>query len=96
MKPISLVVSLCLAVLAPGLAHAQAKKSYTIGLVAKSQSNAVFQAAYERVNRECCGPETSCYECLRNYRNQMYHPELKRGLADSFLGEALRSIPGDM
>jgi hypothetical protein len=26
----------------------------------------VFEAAYQRVNNECCGPETSCYECLRN------------------------------
>jgi hypothetical protein len=47
---------------------------------------AVFLAAYERVNNECCGPETSCYECLRNYRNQPYHPELRRGLVRDFLG----------
>jgi ribose transport system substrate-binding protein len=44
MKSTILAVSLCLAVLLPGLAHAQTKKSYTIGLVAKSQSNPVFQA----------------------------------------------------
>ncbi|MBA2287966.1 MAG: DEAD/DEAH box helicase [Ktedonobacteraceae bacterium] len=40
---------------------------------------AVFEAAYQRVNNDCCGPETSCYECLRNYRNQPYHDELQRG-----------------
>jgi hypothetical protein len=50
---------------------------------------AVFVAAYERVNNECCGPETSCYECLRNYRNQPYHPELRRGLARDFLAVIL-------
>ncbi len=45
----------------------------------------VLQAARERVNHECCGPETSCYECLRNYRNQPYHALLKRGAALEFL-----------
>lgn len=44
-------------------------------------------AARDRVNLDCCGPETSCTECLRNYRNQPYHEELKRGLAKSFLDE---------
>jgi hypothetical protein len=29
----------------------------------------VFRGAFERVNTDCCGAETSCYECLRNYRN---------------------------
>lgn len=42
-------------------------------------------AAKDRVSLDCCGPETSCTECLRNYRNQPYHEELKRGLAKSFL-----------
>jgi ATP-dependent helicase YprA (DUF1998 family) len=42
-------------------------------------------AAKERVSLECCGPETSCTECLRNYRNQPFHDTLKRGLAKSFL-----------
>jgi ATP-dependent helicase YprA (DUF1998 family) len=49
----------------------------------------VFQTAYERVKHECCGPETSCYECLRNYRNQPYHDELKRGVALNFLEQVL-------
>jgi ATP-dependent helicase YprA (DUF1998 family) len=44
-------------------------------------------AARERVSLNCCGPETSCTECLRNYRNQPYHDELKRGLAKTFLDE---------
>lgn len=36
----------------------------------------------KRVVEECeCGLETSCYECLRNYRNQYYHTQLCRGSA---------------
>lgn len=46
-----------------------------------------IRESYERVHHECCGPETSCYECLRNYRNQPYHDILKRGLAENFLGQ---------
>ena len=48
-----------------------------------------FDAALSRVDRNCCGPETSCYECLRNFRNQPYHDQLKRGLARDFLTNAL-------
>ncbi|MGH2510042.1 MAG: DUF1998 domain-containing protein, partial [Ktedonobacteraceae bacterium] len=50
----------------------------------------VFEAAYQRVNSECCGPETSCYECLRNYRNQPYHDELQRGPIRDFLSQVLK------
>ena len=53
----------------------------------------VFEAALERVKNECCGPETSCYECLRNYRNQPYHDELRRGLARDFLAQVLGIVP---
>ena len=47
----------------------------------------IIKAARDRVSLDCCGPETSCTECLRNYRNQPYHDELKRGLAKTFLDE---------
>lgn len=49
-------------------------------------------AARERVSLDCCGIETSCTECLRNYRNQPYHEELKRGLAKDFLDELIHSF----
>ena len=49
----------------------------------------VFLAAWKRVNDCECGPETSCYECLRNFQNQPYHEQLERGLARDFLGELL-------
>jgi ATP-dependent helicase YprA (DUF1998 family) len=39
----------------------------------------VLRAAHAHVSIECCGPETSCYRCLRTYGNQIYHPVLKRG-----------------
>ena len=52
----------------------------------------VLLGAYTRVNMECCGPETSCYECLQNYRNQTYHDMLSRGLARDYLGKVLTSL----
>jgi len=45
----------------------------------------VLQQAIEHVSNPCCGPETSCSECLRNYYNQRYHPSLRRGMALEFL-----------
>jgi hypothetical protein len=51
----------------------------------------VFQSALERVSRDCCGLETSCYQCLRNYYNQMWHEQLSRGLAKSFLEQMIAS-----
>ena len=42
----------------------------------------VITEAKKRVSGICeCGEETSCYGCLRNYSNQLYHDILKRGLA---------------
>ena len=51
----------------------------------------VLNAALERVSMECCGPETSCTECLRNFRNQPFHDELKRGLARQYLEYILQA-----
>ena len=41
----------------------------------------VIAKARERVAQQCCGPETSCYECLRTYQNQFAHEGLSRGAA---------------
>jgi hypothetical protein len=49
----------------------------------------VFLAAWQRVDQCECGEETSCYECLRNFRNQPFHDQLARGLARDFLHELL-------
>ena len=45
----------------------------------------VLEAALTRVTRCDCGEETSCYGCLRGYRNQQFHEELRRGAAVDFL-----------
>jgi hypothetical protein len=50
----------------------------------------VLTAALDRVRRCECGPETSCYGCLRGFRNQLHHNMLSRGLAE----ELLRSLSG--
>jgi hypothetical protein len=45
----------------------------------------VLDAALARVAGCDCGEETSCYGCLRGYRNQPFHEELRRGAAVNFL-----------
>src|SRR5207237_857541 len=45
----------------------------------------LFAAASERVDSCECGPETSCYSCLRSYSNQFVHEELSRGAASAVL-----------
>jgi len=50
----------------------------------------ILQLAYQRMKGcECGGEEahTSCYGCLRNYRNQFCHDKLDRGKVISFLEE---------
>lgn len=54
----------------------------------------VLRAALEKLQRCDCGGdkgETSCYGCLRNYRNQYCHDELERGGVIDFLRNALAS-----
>ena len=57
MKPITLVTTISLGLLFFSDAIAQTKKSYTLGLVAKSQNNPVFQAA--RVGAEQAAKDLS-------------------------------------
>jgi len=49
----------------------------------------VFKSAFNRVKNCTCGPETSCYGCLRNYQNQFCHEQLKRGIILKFLSNNL-------
>ena len=44
-------------------------------------------AGLRRVESCECGPETSCYGCLRGYRNQRDHEVLSRGAAAQFLAD---------
>ncbi|SDT60812.1 DEAD/DEAH box helicase [Actinoplanes derwentensis] len=49
----------------------------------------VLDRAAQRV-RDCeCGPETSCYRCLRVFRNERYHEQLRRGVAADVLSRLL-------
>lgn len=47
----------------------------------------LWAASLDRVSGQACGcgPETSCYGCLRNYDNQPFHEQLHRGIAYNFL-----------
>lgn len=49
----------------------------------------VLNAANRRVTSCECGPETSCYACLRSYSNQRYHDDLSRGAAEQILHRLL-------
>jgi replicative superfamily II helicase len=60
------------------------------GLVARLEREDVLkdclQAAGKRVEGGCgCAPSTSCYGCLRHYRNQFAHPHLSRGPVLNYL-----------
>ncbi len=64
------------------------------GLVAQLENRDVFraclEAARDRVNGDCgCDVGTSCYGCLRNYRNQFAHQELQRGPVLGYLNNIL-------
>ncbi len=54
-------------------------------LMDKENFNDVLNSALARVKNCSCGLETSCYGCLRNYQNQFYHEQLKRGVVLEFL-----------
>lgn len=65
------------------------------GLVARLEEEEVLKACLEsaqkRVSGKCgCDENTSCYGCLRSYRNQFAHQNLQRGPVMSYL-EALRA-----
>lgn len=45
----------------------------------------VTDTALRKVSACECGEDTSCYNCLRNYRNQFFHDDLQRGMAIKLL-----------
>jgi hypothetical protein len=60
------------------------------GLVARLEREDILksclQAALKRVEGGCgCAPNTSCYGCLRSYRNQFAHQLLQRGPVHQYL-----------
>ena len=58
-------------------------------LLVEENLDLVLAAALRRVSTCECGPETSCYGCLRSYGNQRDHDELSRGAAEQILTRLL-------
>ncbi|MHA1248542.1 MAG: DEAD/DEAH box helicase [Candidatus Helarchaeota archaeon] len=58
-------------------------------LLDKDNFKKVLYAAKSRLENCTCSIDTSCYGCLRSYRNQYCHDELKRGLVLDFLNKYL-------
>lgn len=64
------------------------------GLVARLENENVLRRALtfalNRLDGKCgCGENTSCYGCLRSYRNQFIHDSLQRGAARQYLESIL-------
>jgi hypothetical protein len=55
----------------------------------------VLRVALQRVSVCECGPETSCYGCLRSYANQREHELLSRGAARDGLSRLLQGRSSD-
>ncbi len=53
----------------------------------------VLESALRRVVDCECGPETSCYRCLRGFRNQRLHDDLRRGAVAELLAQLLGREP---
>ena len=47
----------------------------------RGKLKAAAESALKKVETCKCGEDTSCYNCLRNYRNQRFHDQLQRGYA---------------
>ncbi|MFF4989040.1 DEAD/DEAH box helicase [Streptosporangium saharense] len=61
----------------------------------------VLEGAFSKVESCDCGEETSCYACLRTFRNQWIHERLRRGAARDALAPLLpvyaeRPSPGSL
>jgi hypothetical protein len=62
---------------------------HTKRLVEPGALEQVLKAALWRVNDCECGSDTSCYACLRSYRNQWCHDRLVRGPVADYLKRLL-------
>lgn len=61
-------------------------------LLSKDAIVGSLKAGLDKVSKECCDENTSCYNCLRNYYNQSYHNKLVRKLARNFINRLLLEI----
>ncbi|MDF2821185.1 MAG: box helicase [Clostridiales bacterium] len=51
-----------------------------------------LRAANNKVSQQCCDEKTSCYNCLRNYYNQLHHSRLQRIFAKDVIELLLSEI----
>ncbi len=61
-------------------------------LVLEGALRDVLDESLHRLELCDCGSDdgdASCYRCLRNYRHQFYHDDLKRGMVIEFLRRVL-------
>lgn len=63
-------------------------------LLSKDAIISSLKAGLDKVSKECCDENTSCYNCLRNYYNQSYHNKLVRKLAKDIIKQLLFEIDG--
>ncbi len=63
-------------------------------LLSKEAIVSSLKAGLDKVSKECCDKNTSCYNCLRNYYNQSYHNKLIRKLAMDVIKSLLFEIEG--
>lgn len=64
-------------------------------LLSKDAIVSSLEAGLDKVSKECCDENTSCYNCLRNYYNQSYHNKLVRKLAKDVIKRLLYEIDGE-
>ena len=51
-----------------------------------------LNSALTIVDKHCCEEDSSCYDCLRNYRNQAVHEKLRRGKAKNKIQSIIEKI----
>ncbi len=65
---------------------------YVKNLLDENKMIKAFEKALDKVSQECCDENTSCYNCLRNYKNQRFHRFLKRRYAKQLLTEVIKEL----
>lgn len=53
-----------------------------------------LKSGLDKVSKDCCDENTSCYNCIRNYYNQSHHNKLVRKLAEEIIKRLLLDIEG--
>lgn len=61
-------------------------------LLSKESIVSSLKSGLDKIGKECCDENTSCYNCLRNYYNQSYHNKLVRKLAIDVIERLLFEI----